>query len=390
MSKDKLYLVVLGFALASSSIIKWEPAPYDILMVILMGWGAAAGYFHINSIPKKPILFLSLLIIPNIIFIMFKGDTAGAIRFFAITFYLILTWLFFILILDKFKIEGFRYVFYGYALSALASVVAGLIAIVFFLNHSPLLFGGFRLMSFFKDPNVLGPYMIPMVLLSLVALYKAEAKMKVLWAAVFALANLGVLLSFSRAAVLNEFLAWAVFLALFFCNPANRNPRQVKQVAAAVLLVTAMILGLLLSNNLLGKALLYRAGLHTYDADRFTAYQQTLHLSVENPWGIGPGQTLTRLPMATHNTYLRVLLENGWPGFMGLMGFLILSVYNIMRMAIYRRSRFRVLYICITAALIGILANSIFIDTLHWRHFWVILALAWVDFDSDLSESVWY
>lgn len=401
MSKgmDKLYLGTLGFALALSSIVKWEPAVYDILMVILIGWGAAVGYFSIKSIPKWPILFLSILIIPNIIFVIFHGQAAKAMPFFIITLYVVLTWLFFVLILDHFKVEGFRYVLYGYTVSALASAVAGLTAFVFnaysylcngLIYQSPLLFGGFRVMGLFKDPNVFGPYLIPVVIFSLAALWQASGKKKVFWGAVFVICNLGVLSSFGRAAVLNEFLALAVFLILFFCKGSDQNLRQLKQVITAGIIVTIIIAGSLWTNNLLGKILLYRAGFHDYDSERFAAYRQALHLTIENPWGIGPGQTLTKLPIDTHNTYLRVSLENGWPGIIGLMGFLILSIYNAGRMAMHRHSRFGVLYVCVSAALIGILANSMFVDTLHWRHFWILLALAWVDFDLDSSASTWF
>ncbi len=36
------------------------------------------------------------------------------------------------------------------------------------------------------------------------------------------------------------------------------------------------------------------------------------------------------------------------------------------------------LYFVIFASLIGLAFNSFFVDTLHWRHFWLLLALAWV------------
>jgi hypothetical protein len=38
----------------------------------------------------------------------------------------------------------------------------------------------------------------------------------------------------------------------------------------------------------------------------------------------------------------------------------------------------RAVFALITAAICGTLLNSFTIDTLHWRHFWLLLALGWM------------
>lgn len=75
-----------------------------------------------------------------------------------------------------------------------------------------------------------------------------------------------------------------------------------------------------------------------------------------------------------HNLYLRVLVENGWLAFLGwglfLSGWLIASYHGSIR-----SGRFVVDYVVAVSVVAGILVESLVIDTLHWRHFFLFLAV---------------
>jgi O-antigen ligase len=100
---------------------------------------------------------------------------------------------------------------------------------------------------------------------------------------------------------------------------------------------------------------------------------------LNNPLGVGPAQSFARLDYATHNVYLRVFSENGVLGALSFTAFLLLTLARSFVLSLRaRQSTQRALFALVTAALCGTLLNSFTIDTLHWRHFWLLLALGWM------------
>jgi len=56
---------------------------------------------------------------------------------------------------------------------------------------------------------------------------------------------------------------------------------------------------------------------------------------------------------------------------------LLLTLAFAGRNAILGRDTYGIGSAALLAAWCGLLANSVFIDTLHWRHFWFLAALIW-------------
>ena len=123
----------------------------------------------------------------------------------------------------------------------------------------------------------------------------------------------------------------------------------------------------------------YRTRLQDYDEDRFATWAKAFELGMEYPLGVGPGQSYLILDYAPHNQYLRVFSENGVIGFLSLVTFISLTLYRAFVLS-HRASngRQRPIFALVAAAILGTLLNSLVIDTLHWRHFWLLLALGWM------------
>ena len=83
-------------------------------------------------------------------------------------------------------------------------------------------------------------------------------------------------------------------------------------------------------------------------------------------------------PISSHSIYVRVMAEQGPIGLAALIvllgGTLVLAIRN----AIDGRDAFGVGSATLLGAWCGLLANSAFVDTLHWRHLWLLAALIWV------------
>ena len=121
-----------------------------------------------------------------------------------------------------------------------------------------------------------------------------------------------------------------------------------------------------------------RARFQSYDSERFGAQALGLRLAEENPIGIGPGQFELVAPLSAHSTYVRALAEEGVLGAgrrcSGVMlGTLLLAAPQRRARARHVRDRLGPLL----AAWCGMLVNSFVIDTLHWRHLWLLAGLIW-------------
>ena len=121
-----------------------------------------------------------------------------------------------------------------------------------------------------------------------------------------------------------------------------------------------------------------RARPQSYDTERFGGQRAALAPAEEYPLGAGPGQFESIAGISAHSTYARSLGEQGFPGSsccVALLG----ATLAIGGRATWRAGRdtHGIGSAALLAAWCGLLANSAFVDTLHWRHLWVVAALIW-------------
>jgi O-antigen ligase len=83
------------------------------------------------------------------------------------------------------------------------------------------------------------------------------------------------------------------------------------------------------------------------------------------------------VPVSTHSTYVRTLSEQGVLGLFSFLGLALLTLVLAGRNAVLGRDTYGIGSAALFGAWCGILANSFFVDTLHWRHLWVIAAMIW-------------
>lgn len=117
------------------------------------------------------------------------------------------------------------------------------------------------------------------------------------------------------------------------------------------------------------------------DPGRLAAWNLAIELSRSNPLGIGPGSferysanAISARPdgMAPHNSVLRILVELGFPGLAVYFGLIGLSLWRGVRMGKLVK---KPMPIALPPIMIGMLIQGLVIDTVHWRHWWLILAL---------------
>ena len=95
-------------------------------------------------------------------------------------------------------------------------------------------------------------------------------------------------------------------------------------------------------------------------------------------FGIGPGQYADVVGIAAHSTYLRALGEEGVLGFTLIVALFLVTLILAWGNVLAGRTTFGISAGLLLGLWVGLIANSFFIDTLHWRHLWLVAGLIWV------------
>jgi hypothetical protein len=357
-----------------------EPSPYEIASLLAIIAFAVTGLTFTPAVtPLAALLTLynagfAIAVVPVL-------DRPKALLWVLVSCYLSLTALFFAAMLGRNTEARLRLLLRG------TTAAAGLAAIVAIVGYFRLLPGSELFLLYdrargtFNDPNVLGAFMVLPALLAfqrvlagrLVESLRAAALLLVLMAALF--------LSFSRGAWGQFALAAAIIMALEFIT--TRSARERLRIAVfAVLGVVAIaaLIAALLSLEQVAGLFKERASLdQSYDVGhtgRFGRHVLGFLLSLDHPLGIGPLQFHKIFPEDPHNAYLNAFVSGGW-----LSGFayLVLAVTTLIMglRFVFVTTPWRPIYLAVYAAYVGLAAESVIIDTDHWRHYFLVLGLLW-------------
>ncbi|HEY5623273.1 MAG TPA: O-antigen ligase family protein, partial [Gammaproteobacteria bacterium] len=273
------------------------------------------------------------------------------------------------------------YVWKGYVVAALIAVGWGLLEFLGLLPYADT--DPVRVQGPFKDPNVLAPFLTPAAVYSIHRVFQIGMRGLAWNVSVFLICSFGIFLSFSRGGWLNLVLSFGIYvtLAVFFSRTIREKFALVLIAPTAAFLAVTITLVALSSSEDLARFLAQRAVLvQSYDVEeggRFASTLAALREVGQNPIGVGPGRTAIEFGLAPHNLYVHILAEGGWLAAFGFYGFVVLTLSRCLSL-IPKDLPMKRDAILVSACLLGTLTQSLFIDATHWRHLWLLLALAWV------------
>ncbi len=367
--------VAIGFLLLG--IVLVEPAPTDGLFAIVMAVALVTGRFDLRKVPMTITLLLAAFIMLNLLSAIEAVDPARAGRFMLITLYLAAFALWLSGFVDSRRRARLAVRAYVAGAVATAAVTTAAVILHFPGSDALLAYGGTRGKGLFGDPNVYGPFLIPAALIVVEELLnprllRAGQAVKI---AMFLALALGVLFSYSRAAWI-ALVASAIVLLIVLAMRRGGG-RRAATVLGILIFASIAAAGILTVTDSLG-FLEERAQGQAYDVDRFEAQRTGIDLAERNPVGVGPGQFETVVPISAHSTYVRTLAEQGILGFFSILGVFLATLIFAARNAVLGRDAFGIGSATLLATWMGLMINSLVIDTLHWRHLWVVAALIWV------------
>jgi hypothetical protein len=366
---------------ASGAIVFIEPSPYELSTLIATVIFVATGLrLRLAFMP----IFL-LLIMLNV------GYSIGAIPFIdhsevanwiATSWYMAVTVMFFAMVLSDDTEARLDMLRRGLVVGAM---IASLAAVAGYFHLVP---GGYDLLTLydrargtFKDPNVLGAFLILPALFALQSVVSDRFGKSFRNSIALGIMALAILLAFSRAAWGGLILTSAFMLALMVVtspSPAQRSRIMVMAVAAVI--VVTVLLAVLLSFDSIRDMFQQRASFdQSYDEGRFGRFGRHIlgaQMALDLPFGIGPLQFHNYFPEDTHNSYLNAFMSGGWISGVCYPALVFITVITGFR-HIFVRVPWQRTYLAIFAAFLGTVGESFIIDTDHWRHFWMMLGAMW-------------
>jgi hypothetical protein len=369
-----LYFVWL--AILVSPVVLVEPAPYDLLMVALFCVFAVTGLIRLPARTGVLLALLSGFVLANLVAGFFSFDLVRSLFYMGVTIYLALSALFVACLLYEDYERASRAIWNAYLIAAVAASILAVIGYFHLLPGSELFTRGGRARALFKDPNVLGPFLVPAAIYFFSRSELSSWPRMITSLVCLPMILVGVLLTFSRGAWANLLASFTIYVLL---RVTIYNRLGVGRLLLFVVVIGVAATGLLwwiIVNTDAGQTFAAKAKLFRYyDVDRFGAQERGLAIAFSSILGIGPGLSEQALAKAAHSLYVRVFVESGWLGGLTFLAFTGIAAFHGLSL-LYRGMRDTRLLVAVSC-LMGILLNSFVIDSIHWRHFWLLLGLVW-------------
>ncbi len=356
------------------AVVRIEPAPSDLVFGVVIAVAFVTGRLHLERVPLSVTLLVSGFLALNLLASTAAIDGARAVTYFGITFYLGI----FALWLTAYvcTTRRARLVLVAYLAAATLSAAVACLALFAPFPGAEAFVRGPRAQGLFKDPNVFGPFLVPaaLILMEEIVTPRLLRLRLALKLVILSVLSLGVVFSFSRAAWLN--LAVGGFVLFVVLALRRGGARRAMTLLAVTLLAGVALFGVVAATSSF-EFLSERAALQDYDTQRFGAQASGFEVAVEHPLGIGPGQFERISELSAHSTYARSLAEEGLLGAAVILGLVLLTLGFAARNVSLGADTYGIGSAGLLAAWCGLLANSFFVDTLHWRHLWLVAALIW-------------
>ena len=373
--------IALQLFIFSSFFVFVEPSPYEAMFVITAAIFLATGLrTHAALMPLA--IGLTLFNLGGALSLIPFTYDKDAVTFIAVSFYMMLTCLFFGCLLLEDTANRLELILRAWVPGAAIAATLGILGAldVFGLVDVFARYGG-RASGTFKDPNVLGPFLcMPAVFLVQNLLLGKARRPWLAWLMLLPIVG-GIFFSFSRG-------AWGIFIGgaamtAGLCFLTTQSGRERRRIVFCFLLgagILVLLLLLVLSDDSTRSLFETRASLsQDYDigvGGRFENQIAAMGRLLSLPNGFGPMQFPKIFHSDPHNVYVDAFASYGWLG--GLTYFTTIVMTCIIGWgAVFKRTPWQRRYIAVWSVTFLGLLQGIQIDTDHWRHLWLEIGVVW-------------
>ena len=357
-----------------------EPSPYDFAsLVAIPVWFLGGFKVHRTFLP-----LLGLIVLYNL------GGFIGLVpyivepeptMFMLQSLYLALTTLVFALFFAEDTLRRAEIALKFYAASTVLAAVCGIVG-YFGVGGLGELFSRYgRASGTFKDPNVLGSYLIMGAVYYVQLLVLGRTRHVVSTGLALLVVVAGILLSFSRGSWGAFVVATLLSIALAFLTSAEPKLRRRIVVMGLVAIgVAGLVLLVLLALPNTRDVFLQRAALEQdYDegvTGRFGNQIRSIPMLLDRINGFGPLRFRLIFGLEPHNSYINAFASYGWLGGFAFLSLVGLTTYVGFRL-VWTPSPYRQVAQVFWPSLLVFLLQGFQIDIDHWRHVFLMLGAVW-------------
>ena len=381
ISTEKLRCLMLWLTGACGAIVFIEPSPYEAVSLLTL------GLFIVGGLTLSPtVIPLAVLLVLINIGYSISGwtviDEEGVALWLITSWYLAFTALFFAAMLGRNTEARLNALVRGCVIGGVIASLAAIIGysrVISSLNELLLLYDRSR--GTFKDPNVLGAFLVFPTLLALQPIISGKFRDAMKGVVLLGLFVPAILLSFSRAAWGQVVYCSLVVLALTFVTTRSSSHRlRLVLLSVTGVVVLAGFIGALLSIDAVADLFKQRANfVQSYDLGeqgRFARYARGAVMALDQPIGIGPLQFNKYFTEDTHNSFLNAFMSGGWLAGVFYPALVAMTLVFGFRM-VFVRTPWQQTAIAVFAGYFGVATESFVIDSDHWRHTFLLMGVMW-------------
>jgi hypothetical protein len=365
---------------AAGGIVVIEPAPYEFVVILAMVVFMATGM----PLRAAHIPLLLLLVAYNIGYLIGVVPVLtdeGTVMWTAVSCFMSVTTLFFALALTEDTERRLDMLLTGYLAVAVAVAVFGILTYFHLLPGSDTFIFASRSRSTFKDPNVLGAFLVLPTVLALQRTMTGRLRDFLVGGLITVVLAIELLLAFSRGAWGAFGTAAALMLGLTYLTcGSGRERRRIILIAALGTVVLGALIVVVLSLPQVSGLFEERASLvQSYDSGRFGRFGRHIlgaQLALDQPFGIGPLQFSKYFPEDPHNSFLDSFMAGGWISGAPYLALTLVTLTIGLRY-VFVRTPWRTAYIALYATFAAEVGESYIIDVQHWRHYFLIMGVLW-------------
>lgn len=373
-----LLLWLVGFG---GAIVFIEPSPYELATLLAMVVFFATGLrMRLAFVPLLTLMFL--INFGYTICAADLMDKQGIVNWIFTSWYMAITVIFFAMVVSENTSARLDALLRGMVAGAVLTSLAGIAGYFSLFPGAHSLFTLYdRASGMFKDPNVLGGFLILPALVTLQSVVTDRFGKAFRSAILLGIITIALLLAFSRAAWGQLILTSAfMLLMMVLTSPSRQERSRIITMAVVGVGVAVVLLGVLLSFDSISGMFKERASFdQKYDEGRFGRFGRHIlgaQMALDLPFGIGPLQFHNFFPEDTHNSYLNAFMSGGWISGICYPALIFATVFLGFRLVFVRVPWHRT-YLAVFSTFLGTVGEAFIIDTDHWRHFWMVLGAMW-------------
>lgn len=378
---EKLVSVSVFIFVACGAIGVIEPSPYDFASLVAMPLWFFGGF----SIHRSFLVFGFLILLFNImgfLALIPYWDNADSALYQYQSAYLVLTGLFYALYMGNRTSARVETCLAAYTAGSIVAAICGILGYFDIAGLGGEVFAhAGRASGAFKDPNVLGSYLVLPIVWLTQNLMLGRARSVLLTSAALLVVFLGMFLAFSRGSYGATVIAMGLMIASVY--RASRDLKMKRRIviasAAALAMIVALTALLLTIPETRELFELRTAAVQDYDAGetgRFGNQLRSIPMLLDRFMGFGPLRFRLVFNLEPHNSYIGAFANNGWLG--GFMFFLLVGVtaWIGLRMMFTSSPAQRQAQV-VVPTLLALFLQGFQIDIDHWRFVFFLLGAVW-------------